>query len=726
MNVVFISPRFPPRFFHFGGHKVRRCFAAQGVGLAFLALAVLLLLPGYATGSPDMPGTVPSCAGQVLPPGWPDFSSDDSQELLAPFLACSSPADFLALQQRVDMPRLVMRLNDWSAVRLGSLGPVREEAAGVLNGKRTSFLLQSPERYGAANAEVLAHFVLDSSHDDDLRDILSLLARDKRLQEVLELLPSLGPALEVREIKPSAHAERDFQWSDVGRGLSRAGRDALSTIPLVDGAQSRLMELSTIRAQLPPPYQEALDVVEREQLAQRFSKGHLAVGLLDHMTFGVPLGFYSLVAGTGHGAYALGQGRYEQAVRELTPAVLLVTVYAGGKGARFLSEARGSTGGARVPSGLEVMESRFKGFQELARQWKARLGVEGLRELARDIQASREAGRFVAAGGVDAALALREARGDVARAQAMMSKAKPESTLSSAVGSGAAERAGEGARMVGEASRPGLKTVGAAEHSGSLSSLVDHEAGLTPQVVEAKLAAAELESTSPRLTVDMAVLEKQRPTLEAPPPGAQDNPRWREYVAYYENRIGEIKDGKTVKGPLRWAAYETMWNGFTRGLVFERFMVKLLRADAKLPRTQRRFLGDFDKPRIESYVGVRKPGTGLRYADVLIIEEGELAGRPRRVETLSLKSRNLSGLEPDALAAQMIADAKEALRKYGETLDIRRDSLQPLLREGREVPVLRVRLIYEGGDLMPTRKNYLDAAVKKTREDVPGVEVSFQ
>ncbi|MFY0583506.1 hypothetical protein ACN28S_62670 [Cystobacter fuscus] len=194
--------------------------------------------------------------------------------MLAPFLACSSPADFLALQQRVDMPRLVMRLNDWSAVRLGSLGPVREEAAGVLNGKRTSFLLQSPERYGAANAEVLAHFVLDSSHDDDLRDILSLMARDKRLQEVLELLPSLGPALEVREIKPSAHPERDFQWSDVGRGPARAGRDALSTIPVVDGAQSRLMELATIRAQLPPPYQEALDVVEREQLARRFSKGH--------------------------------------------------------------------------------------------------------------------------------------------------------------------------------------------------------------------------------------------------------------------------------------------------------------------------------------------------------------------------------------------------------------------------------------------------------------------
>jgi hypothetical protein len=669
-----------------------------------------------ASSTAAMPGMVSSCGGQVLPPGWPDFSSDDSLALLAPFLTCSSPADFLALQQRVDMPRLMARLDDWSAVRLGSWGPVREEAAGLLNRKRASFLLQSPERYGAANAEVLAHVVLDSSHDDDLRDILTLLARDKRLQEVLELLPSLGPALEARGLKPSAHAERDFQWSDLGRGLARAGRDALSTSPLVDGAQSRLMELSTIRAQLPPPYQEALDAVEREQLARRFSKGHLAVGLLDHMTFGVPLGFYGLAAGTGHGVYALGQGRYEQAVRELTPAALLVTVYAGGKGAHFLSEARGSTG----------FRTGAPSVQELARQWKARLGADGLRELARDIQASREAGRFVAAGGMDAALALREARGDVARAQAMMSKARPESTVSSSVGSGAAERAGEGARVVGEASRPGLKTVSAAEHSGGLASLVDPESGLTPQVVEAKLVAAELESTSPRLSNDVAMLEKQRPTLDAPPPGAGDNPRWREYVAYYESRLGEIKEGKTVKGPLRWAAYETMWRGFTRGLAFERLMVKLLRADAELPRTQRRFLGDFDKPRIESYVGVRKQDTGLRYADVLIIEEGELAGRPCRVETLSLKSRNLSGLKREALTAQMIEDAKEALRKYGETLDIRRDSLQPLLREGSEVRVLRVRLIYEGGDLRFNEADVLNAAVESTRAIVPGVEVSFQ
>ncbi|ATB44126.1 hypothetical protein CYFUS_009607 [Cystobacter fuscus] len=606
-----------------------------------------------------MPGETPSRGDQALPPGWPDFSSDDAQTLLAPFLSCTSPSDFLALQQRVDMPRLVARLDAWSAVRLGSRGPVREEASGPLNRQRTVFLLQSLERYGAANTAVLAHFVLDSCHDDDLKDILLLLAQDKRLTELLEQLPSLGPALEARGINPSALTERDFAWSDLGRGLARAGKDALATIPLVEGASSRLMELQALKEQLPPPYQRALDAVEQAQLEQRFSPGPVLMGVVDHMTFGVPLGFYGLVAGTGHGVYELAQGRYEQAVRELAPAALVVTLYAGGKGARWLSEPHGVSGvGTRVGSGLEVLESRARGLQEMAWRLEELLGVEGMREVFGHIRASREAGRLVAVGGVDAALALREARGNVLQAQAMMARARPGATGASAA------RSGTGTGL------------------GGLASLVDEGAGLTREVVEARLELAELEAPGPRLPRDMAVLEKQRPALSAPPLGAEGNPRWGEYVAYYEKRLGDIKQGKAAEAPLRWASYEQLWGWFTRGLVFERRMVALLEADAKLPRAQRRFLGDFHKPLIQRYVGVKKPEGVLRYADVLIIERGALAGGSVRVETFSFKSRNLARLDGKALKTQMVEDAKEALWKYGETVDIRRDSLQPFLRQG--------------------------------------------
>ena len=190
------------------------------------------------------------------------------------------------------------------------------------------------------------------------------------------------------------------------------------------------------------------------------------------------------------------------------------------------------------------------------------------------------------------------------------------------------------------------------EPTGARAAWVDEGAGLTEEVVQAKLAAAEMEATSPRLSMDVHVLEKQRPSLEAPPTEAQGNPRWGKYVAYYEDRLSELRDGKADKGPLRWEAYERLWGWFTRGLDFERAMVKLLKADAALPRALRRFLGDFDKPRIATYVGVKKPGTGLCFVDVLIIEEGEFSKGPPRVETMSFKSRDLSGLNRRGLDAQ--------------------------------------------------------------------------
>ncbi|QRK14116.1 hypothetical protein JQX13_46400 [Archangium violaceum] len=649
-----------------------------------------------------------TCGGEAVPPGWPDFSSGDREALLAPFLTCTSPTEFLALQERVDMPRVVASLDDWRAVRLGAQGTPREDAARLLNRKRASFLVDATEDHGAVRAEVLSLFIINSAHDDDLREILFLLARDKRLEEMLGLLPAFKAALEKRGLRPSDWPERDFEWKDVGRGLARAGRDALSSSPMSgDGAA---LAFSTLRSQLPPNYQEALDEAEKRWAEQHFSAGHMVLGGFDHLTFGIPLGFYGLLAGTGHGAYSLTQGKYEQATRELAPAALLVALYAGGKGVRYLAEGRGASNmGLHLLTGFEAMELRLRALKDTARQLEGLLGVDGLRELARYLQASREASRFVAMGGVDAALALHEARGDVAKARPLMSKARPRATSSST-----------GRNGVGTPRR-----AGAAERSGGLVSLVDEEAGLTQEVVEAKLAAVELESVGPRLPRDVAVLEKQRPSLDAPPPGVEGNPRWSEYVAYYEKRLGELEEGKAAKGPLRWAPYERLWGWFTRGLAFERVMVKRLQADVELPRAQRRFLGDFDKPRIETYVGVKKPVSGLRFADVLIIEEGD-AGRSPRVETLSFKSRNLALLDVEALKAQMVADARDALRKYGETLDIRRESLQPLLREGSEVPVQRVRLIYEGGELKPKNIVVLRAAVDATKEKVPGVEVLFQ
>jgi hypothetical protein len=426
------------------------------------------------------------------------------------------------------------------------------------------------------------------------------------------------------------------------------------------------------------------------------------------------------VAGTGHGLYSLTQGEYEQATRELMPIALLVaTLCVEGKGSRPLDNAWG--GGAGLQRGLETVRARVGALAEKTRQLQARpgMGVEGLRELARYIRASREAGRFVAVGGADAALALYEARGNVARARPLMSKARPEASGSPPAKSSEGASAGKAA-AADEAARPSATKAGVAERQGTLASLVDEGIGHTRKVVEAKLAAAELEATGPRLPKDMGVLEKHRPSLDAAPPEARGNPRWREYVEYYDKRFKEVESGTAAEGPLKWAPYEQLRGWFARGLAFERDMVRLLQEDAKKPRAQRSFLGAFGSPRIEIQVGVRKPGTGLRYADVLVLEEGALGGGPRRVETFSFKSRDLRQLDRKALVAQMKADASNALRYYGGELNILRDEIR------QTAQVQRVRLVYEGGELMPGNLATLRSAVRTVKKETKGVEVLFQ
>jgi hypothetical protein len=241
------------------------------------------------------------------------------------------------------------------------------------------------------------------------------------------------------------------------------------------------------------------------------------------------------------------------------------------------------------------------------------------------------------------------------------------------------------------------------------------------------LLEAELETAGPRLSGEVAVLEKQLAALEkTPPAGATGHPLWSEYLDYGRGRVADlrrgtkVRHGRPLEPPLKWEGYQEMRGLMLRGLAFERDMAKLLREDAALPRAQRRFLQDFNEPRVETYVGVWKPEAGLRFADVLVIEKKPLPGQPPRVETFSFKSRDFSRVGVTVLEARMRADAGEALAYYGETLDIRRPGLQ--LR----VKVQRVRLIYEGGGLKPADVVNMAEVVKRTENEVAGVEVSFQ
>jgi hypothetical protein len=383
-----------------------------------------------ATPSPPNPGggetaplrVVGALAGVCgdVPTGWPHLDSED--EVLAPFLECTTPAAFLALQRQADMPRLVEALSDWNAVRLGALGPLEAEAARVLLKKRAAFLSTAVEKHGLAKAEVLALFVLHTSHDDEVRQLLRLLAEDKLLKRALGAMEVVREELRQRGMALSDFPERDFRGGDIARGLGRAVDDVAASIPLVGG--SRSIDASALPAQLPPPYQEAYREVENAQFLGAFAPSNVALALFDSLTFGVPLGFYHLAAGTAQGGASLAQGEYEEATRQLAPAALMVGLYAGGKGARAFREAGLSRQeGAR----LQAVVSRVESLKAVLERLEVRVGESAVGELARYFQQSREAAILVGEWGEAGALALYESRGNVPKArQAMMSVANSD------------------------------------------------------------------------------------------------------------------------------------------------------------------------------------------------------------------------------------------------------------------------------------------------------------
>ncbi|RKH17700.1 hypothetical protein D7Y13_39385 [Corallococcus praedator] len=651
-----------------------------------------------ATPSPPNPGggetaplrVVGALAGVCgdVPAGWPHLDSED--EVLAPFLACTTPAAFLALQRQVDMPRLVEALSDWNAVRLGALGPLEAEAARVLLKKRAAFLSTAVEKHGLAKAEVLALFVLHTSHDDEVRQLLRLLAEDKLLKRALGAMEVVREELRQRSMALADFPERSFRGGDIARGLGRAADDVAASIPLVGG--SRSVDASTLPAQLPPPYQAAYEEVENAQFLGAFAPGNVALASFDHLTFGVPLGFYHLAAGTARGGASLAKGEYEEATRQLAPAALMVGLYAGGKGARALREA----GVSRLERArLQAVVSRVESLKAVLERLEARVGESVVGELARYLQQDRDAAILVAEWGEAGALALYEARGNVAQAQATLAVRYREPPSAASAGGGSGRRGG---------TRP---------------SVPPEAAGLPAEVAEAKFKQLEAEFPGERLSMDVVELTRHRQDLQkAAPAEVKVEPLWDDYVAYLETRAAEIKQGIAEKGPLKWAGYRLVRDRYARGLAFERRMVALLDADAVLPRAQRRWLRDFDQPRIETHVGVAK--ADLRFADVLVIEDGPAVGATPRVETFSLKSRDLSQLGAEALTTQMIEDASAALRYYGETLNIRRPGIE------QTAQIQRVRLIYEGGKLKPADPKASRAAVRDAQNEVEGVEVSIQ
>jgi len=93
-------------------------------------------------------------------------------------------------------------------------------------------------------------------------------------------------------------------------------------------------------------------------------------------------------------------------------------------------------------------------------------------------------------------------------------------------------------------------------------------------------------------------------------------------------------------------------------------------------------------------VGLAHEGSAaLTYVDQLVVDEASLRpGQTPSVHSFSNKQRDFNSMSTTEARNQLNADAREALTKYGGTVEIRRPG-HPLF--GRKVNVSRLHLVYD-------------------------------
>ncbi len=293
---------------------------------------------------------------------------------------------------------------------------------------------------------------------------------------------------------------------------------------------------------------------------------------------------------------------------------------------------------------------------------------------------------------LDTALALSIANAVLARGQLKAAMGKAVASAESRAAAGAARRMGVEGAVEGRAAAVGAERLVA--ETGRLRAPVDVSA------IQARLVDAEALEASPRQTAVLADLARLRPSLDRPPSGVSTREGvWREYVTYWERRFVELSGPEArssrIPPPLTWEGYSVFRMRFKHALAFERDFAGLLRREADRPRRERQFLREMERPRVDENVGLgHKDSTSRTYVDQLVVDEATLRQGTPRVESYSVKQRDFTRMDPNDIADQVRADAREAAAKYGGSIEVRRPG-HPLFE--RRVVVSRVHLVYDEG-----------------------------
>jgi hypothetical protein len=221
--------------------------------------------------------------------------------------------------------------------------------------------------------------------------------------------------------------------------------------------------------------------------------------------------------------------------------------------------------------------------------------------------------------------------------------------------------------------------------------------------LETRLLELEAQAAGKRQAFSAEELRSGRLTPRPRPSelSVEDSLRWGEFEAYRQRRFQEVhsqwRGGKgtlSVKPPLRWEDYRQFRNHFQSCIEFESKVGGILLRELEQPAGSRRVLRDSQQPLLARHVGTKKSGLeGVRYPDYLAVDEATLTeGSVPRVESVSVKKRNFSGMSAKEVRQQATADALEATDKYGGLLEVRRPG-HPLF--GRTIQVSKVHLVYD-------------------------------
>jgi hypothetical protein len=398
--------------------------------------------------------------------------SGTSDAIVEVFKTSESPSEFLSIQKSLDMAAVIDYLTVWTAVQVGTLGPVLA-GQDKLNNKRAEYVVKATHDYGPNRGQVFVHFMFATMHTDDMRAVLAILAQEKRLGQTILLMDAIKDLMTERGIKPGEYTDRAEGLGDVARGVGETLSDFMSSSEAAKMGTS-MRYYSEMRG-LPEEYGKLLSEVEKKEFEAAMSPGNVALGTADYLTFGVISGTVGLVKGTVKGTWDVAHGRYEQGASELTGAALVLAAYLGVKAYQKLGAPKTVVG----PAGPGQFV--IKGFQgpipkEVARLGAilalnadgqamsglliSRIGQKGMLDVARFVQADSQAAILVYERGLPAVEALHKTEGNVAKARAMLPPEPagllPATTEGGATGPVKTVVAGEVAGEVAATSVPGL------------------------------------------------------------------------------------------------------------------------------------------------------------------------------------------------------------------------------------------------------------------------------